>query len=99
MLVEDPDAFLNLSWVNFMEAPAVQQVGQVITELHHLTAEVWMLIDADSMPAGMLEFWTIKIWDVNKLIYYLPTTGAGMQVFKSLDRARIAVSPFSSILW
>lgn len=56
MLVEDPDAFLNLSRVNFMEAPAVQQVGQVITELHHLTAEVWMLIDADSMPAGMLEF-------------------------------------------
>lgn len=55
ILVEDPDALLDVGRVDVAVAPAVLQVGQVLTELHHLAAEVWMFIDADPVPAGRLE--------------------------------------------
>lgn len=55
MLIEDPDAVLYMSRVDVSEAPAVQQVGQVLAELNHLAAEVWTFINADPVPAGRLE--------------------------------------------
>lgn len=54
MLVEDPDAFLDLSRVDVPVAPTVQQVGHVVAELDHLAAEVRMLVDAHPVPAGRL---------------------------------------------
>lgn len=61
MLMEDPGAFLDVSRVNVTVAPAVQQVGQVVTELHHLAAEVWTFVDAEPVSAGRLECWTTKM--------------------------------------
>lgn len=55
VLVKDPDAILDLSRVDISEAPAVQQIGQILAELDHLAAEVWTFIDADSVPGGRLE--------------------------------------------
>lgn len=55
VLIEDPDALLDVGRVNVTVAPAVLQVGQVLSDLHHLAAEVRTFVDADPVPAGRLE--------------------------------------------
>lgn len=55
MLVEDPGTLLDVGGVDVPVAPAVLQVRQVLTELHHLAAKVWPLVDADPVPVGGLE--------------------------------------------
>lgn len=55
MLVEDPDAVLDVSGLNVAVAPAVHQAGHVLAELNHLAAEVWPFVDADLVRARRLE--------------------------------------------
>lgn len=55
MLIEDPGALLHVGRVDVPVAPAVLQVRQVLTELHHLAAKVWSLVDANPVPVGGLE--------------------------------------------
>lgn len=58
MLIEDPDAIVDMSRLDVPVAPAVQQVGQIFAKLHHLATEVWTFIYADPVPAGGLEHQT-----------------------------------------
>lgn len=46
-LVEDPGTILHLGRVNLVEVPAVKQVAQIISALHHLTTEVRTLVDTN----------------------------------------------------
>lgn len=55
MLIEDPGTLLDVGRVDVPVTPAVLQVRQVLTELHHLAAKVWPLVDANPVPVGGLE--------------------------------------------
>ena len=46
-LVEDPGTVLHMGRVDLLELPLVEQVAHIFTELHHLTAEVKTLVDAN----------------------------------------------------
>lgn len=55
ILIENPDAVLDMSRVNVTVTPAVHQIRQVFAELEHLAAEVWTFVDAHPVHAKLLE--------------------------------------------
>lgn len=54
MLVEDPVAVHHVAGVDVAKVEAFVQGGAVISQLHHLTSELWALIDPQSVRALML---------------------------------------------
>lgn len=55
VLIEDPVAIHNVTRVDVAVMETVRQTGTVIHELHHVAAEVWLLIDTQPIGASILE--------------------------------------------
>lgn len=56
VLIEDPVAIHNITGVDMAMVETVRHTGTVIHELHHVTAEVGLLIDTHPI-------WTTVLWD------------------------------------
>lgn len=54
VLIEDPEAVHNITGVDVAVVETVRHTGAVIHELHHMTAEVGLLVDAQSVRTSIL---------------------------------------------